>query len=260
MTCTPDPGAFASLIVPEALQSLVRSRIRQQGAGCAVVAVDGTSPIVHVAESIGIPRTEIAGALRNGRLVRLAAVPEPGDQIALIPVQRPQSGLPQRYLLDVHLGTLARRMRLLGLDTAYRSDACDVELVVAAQTSKRVLLTRDRGLLCRRLLPFGAFVYGDRPAEQLADVLDRFAPLLRPWTRCPACNGLLEPVAKESVAHVLKPGTRSTYERFSQCQVCGRPYWRGAHAEALDLLVARAAIGGDPGPSPLTLAPAEVED
>jgi hypothetical protein len=38
--------------------------------------------------------------------------------------------------------------------------------------------------------------------------LDRFAPPLAPWTRCPACNGPLSAIAKAAVAPVLRPGTR----------------------------------------------------
>jgi uncharacterized protein len=131
-------------------------------------------------------------------------------------------------------------MRLLGLDTAYRNDADDAELVEAAAAQGRVLLSRDRGLLRRRALPAGGYVRGDRPDDQLADVLDRFAPPLAPWTRCLACNGPLEPVPVEQVAHRLEPGTLRTYRDFSRCRDCGGVYWRGAHARRLDAVVDRA--------------------
>jgi len=35
-------------------------------------------------------------------------------------------------VVDVHLGKLARRLRLIGLDTAYRPDANDAELAELA--------------------------------------------------------------------------------------------------------------------------------
>jgi uncharacterized protein len=111
-----------------------------------------------------------------------------------------------------------------------------------------VVLTQDRGLLRRRALPAGAYVRGNRADGQLADVLDRFAPPLAPWTRCAACNGGLEPVAKDEVEDMLEPGTRSSYSEFVRCRDCGRPYWRGAHAERLDAIVANAKgeLAGDP--------------
>jgi hypothetical protein len=51
-----------------------------------------------------------------------------------------------RFLLDVHLGALCRRLRLLGLDVAYhRDDVGDDALIAEAARAGRVLLTRDRG-------------------------------------------------------------------------------------------------------------------
>jgi uncharacterized protein with PIN domain len=219
--------------VPPELRPLMHSRRR----GAQVpVRTDGTSTLLHLVESLGIPRTEI-GELRRatGSL----------DVVDVVPVPRPQRLRRERFLLDVHLGALARRMRLLGLDTAYRTEAADDELVAAAIDQERVLLTRDRGLLRRGALPAGAFVRGQRTDEQLADVLDRFAPALAPWTRCPACNGPLAATPVEQVAHLLEAGTLRSYTGFSRCAGCGRVYWRGAHARRLDAVVRAARSPSD---------------
>ncbi len=215
---------------------------------------DGTSSLGHLVESAGIPLPEV-GALRIGGRAAIAAERVPrGRSVTVLPVTRPQPlpPGPPRFCLDVHLGTLARRLRLLGLDTWYRNDAGDDELIEVAAAGGRVLLTRDRGLLRRRALRFGAYVYGDRPDDQLADVLDRFAPPIAPWTRCPACNGLLAPAAKGDVEHLLEPGTRRTYQEFARCRHCGRAYWHGAHSRQLDAMVARAreAVTGRTGNRP----------
>jgi hypothetical protein len=159
------------------------------------------------------------------------------------PVARPQGvdGWDGRFLLDVHLGALARRLRLLGLDTAYPEEAGDPALVERANTERRLLLSQDRGLLKRRALWAGAHVRGTRPDDQLVDVLDRFAPTLAPWTRCTACNGEVEEVARHDVADRLEPGTLRHQDRFARCRDCGRVYWRGAHAPRLAGIVARFA-------------------
>jgi uncharacterized protein with PIN domain len=68
-------------------------------------------------------------------------------------------------------------MRLLGLDTAYDQYADNGALMEASLSQQRVLLTRDRGLLHRRALLWGAHVDHDVPDEQLREVLDRFAPV-----------------------------------------------------------------------------------
>jgi uncharacterized protein with PIN domain len=207
---------------------------------------------------VGIPLTEVGDIRLDGATVD-AGDPLPGDEgtprLSLGPRARPQPTptAPPRFLLDVHLGSLARRLRLLGLDTAYETEAGDDELVRGAIGGRRVLLSRDRGLLSRSALPEGALVRGDRTEEQLEDVLDRFAPPLAPWSRCVRCNATLTPAATDDVAGDLEPGTRRTYREFSRCTGCGRVYWRGAHAGPLEAIVRRAeavvAARRDRGPA-----------
>ncbi|MFC7328670.1 Mut7-C RNAse domain-containing protein [Marinactinospora rubrisoli] len=203
---------------------------------------DGTSSLGHVVESLGVPLTEV-GALRvDGEAVPPSHRPGAAASVEVLGVRRPQPvpWSPPRFVLDVHLGALARRMRLVGVDTAYRNDADDDALIAQANAEQRVLLTQDRGLLRRRRLRAGGFVRGAHPDEQLADVLDRFAPPLAPWTRCTACNGLLAEVRKAEVEPELLPGTRATYDSFARCLACGRVYWPGAHHRRLSAIVAAA--------------------
>jgi uncharacterized protein len=208
--------------------------------GVAAVACDGVSSLGHVVESVGVPRTEVGALIVNGRPAGRGYRPHGGDVVQVLPVRRPEHLDGARFVLDVHLGTVARRMRLVGLDTAYGRDADDDELIEQANSEQRVLLTQDRGLLCRRALWRGAYVRGAGPGEQFADVLGRFAPPLAPWTRCPACNGLLSAVAKGEVESLLRPGTRRTYQAFARCQQCGQVYWHGAHGDRLDAIIESA--------------------
>ncbi|WP_328357954.1 Mut7-C ubiquitin/RNAse domain-containing protein [Streptomyces sp. NBC_00445] len=225
-----DPGL--ALFVPQA---------RRRGA--TPVATDGVSTLGHVVESLGVPLTEVGALVVDGREVPVSYVPQAGDSVRVLPVERPQQvpGAPLRFLLDVHLGTLARRLRLLGVDTAYEStDIGDGALAARSARERRVMLSRDRGLLRRRELWAGGYVYSTRPDEQLPDVLDRFRPELRPWTRCVACNGLLKEATKAEVADQLQHGTHRTYDVFARCEECGRAYWKGAHHEQLEAIVERA--------------------
>ena len=212
-------------------------------AGALRATTDGVSSLGHVVESLGVPLTEVGALVVDGREVPVSHVPAAGESVTVRTVARPQRvpGAPLRFLLDVHLGTLARRLRLLGVDTAYEStDIGDPALAARSAAEQRVMLSRDRGLLRRRELWAGAFVYSTRPEEQLRDVLDRFQPGLRPWTRCTACNGLLREATKDEVADQLKHGTHATYDVFAQCGECGRAYWRGAHHEQLEAIVREA--------------------
>jgi uncharacterized protein with PIN domain len=220
--------------------------------GPSTVATDGVSSLGHVVESLGVPLTEVGALLVDGRRAEAGHVPVNGESVQVKAVQRPQrvEGAPLRFLLDVHLGTLARRLRLLGVDTAYESaDIGDPALAARSAAERRVLLSRDRGLLRRRELWAGAYVYSDRTDEQVRDVLTRFAPELRPWTRCTACNGLLRTASKDEVADALRDGTQRTYDVFAQCTACGQVYWRGAHHARLERFVAGTVeeFGGERG-------------
>jgi uncharacterized protein with PIN domain len=226
-------GQFIVSVGPELALFLRRDR----RGGSVPVTCDGVSTLGHVVESLGVPLTEVGALVVNGMPVRPAYRPQDGDAADVLAMPRPQRIDAPTFLLDVHLGTVARWLRLVGVDAAYDRDAVDDDLIEQANGERRVLLTQDRGLLRRHTLWLGAYVRGTRPDDQFADVLSRFAPPLAPWTRCTACNGLLVPAAKADVAPQLEPGTRRTYESFSRCGSCGRVYWRGAHSRRLEAKV-----------------------
>ncbi|MFC5642000.1 Mut7-C RNAse domain-containing protein [Kitasatospora cinereorecta] len=224
---------------PSSLRTFVGARRR---AGSTAVQVDGTSTLGHVVESLGVPLTEVGGLTVDGAPADASHLPAHGQHVSVLAVARPQHlDGPLRFLLDVHLGTLARRLRLLGVDAAYESvDIGDAALAARSAAEQRVMLSRDRGLLHRRELWAGAYVYSHRPEEQLQDVLSRFAPPLDPWTRCTACNGVLREAAKTTVRRHLEDGTERSYDVFAQCTACEQVYWRGAHHARLSAIVAEA--------------------
>lgn len=213
--------------------------------GATAVATDGSSTLGHVVESLGVPLTEVGALVVDGREVPVSHLPRAGESVDVRAIERPQRvpGAPLGFLLDVHLGTLARRLRLLGVDAAYENeDIGDPALATRSAAEQRVLLSRDRGLLRRRELFAGAYVYSDNPDEQLRDVLSRFAPALAPWTRCTACNGPLREADKDSVGDRLEQGTHRSYDVFAQCAACERVYWRGAHHARLERIVDEALV------------------
>ncbi|MGI5402140.1 Mut7-C RNAse domain-containing protein [Streptomyces sp. CA-135486] len=233
-------GPEIHLSVAPELRLFIPSERRQ---GRTALVTDGSSTLGHVIESLGVPLTEAGRLLVDGREVAVSHIPSAGESVEVHGVERPQQvpGAPLRFLLDVHLGTLARRLRLLGVDAAYENeDIGDPALATLSAKERRVLLSRDRGLLRRREIWAGAYIYSDRPDDQLRDVLERFAPALAPWTRCTACNGRLADADKDSVQDQLQQGTQRSYDVFAQCTACDRVYWRGAHHARLEAIVEEA--------------------
>jgi uncharacterized protein with PIN domain len=144
-----------------------------------------------------------------------------------------------KFIADCHLGKLAGKLRLLGLDVTYNRDASHEELVSAVVNDKRVLLSRDRRLLMRKVIDRGYLVRSQILEEQLEEVIKRFdlADQLKPFTRCARCNGILERVEKSEVLHLLEPKTRKYFNDFFQCRSCAQVYWQGSHFKAITRLV-----------------------
>ncbi|MBL1078205.1 hypothetical protein JK358_27735 [Nocardia sp. 2] len=210
--------------------------------GRGPIRIDGVSTLGHVVESLGVPLTEVGALLVDGHPARPSHTPAAGETVQVEAVARPQPlAEPPRFLLDIHLGTLARRLRLLGVDAAYENpDIGDAALAARSAAERRIMLSRDRGLLRRREIYSGAYIYSHRPAEQLDDVLSRFTPPLAPYTRCTSCNGMLRAAEHADVRDRLPDGDGQTYDSLARCEECGQTYWKGAHHARLDAIVTAA--------------------
>lgn len=208
--------------------------------------IDRRAAIKDVIEALGVPHTEVALILVDGAAAGFDHILADGERVSVYPAFRrlatdpamalqPPAMNPPRFVLDTHLGTLARYLRLLGFDTLYRNDYDDARLAAISAQENRILLTRDRGLLKRRIIARAYFVRSDSPRRQLKEVAHRFALAgsARPFRRCSRCNGLLHEVDKAAIAEQLAPKTRRYYERFLQCQRCGQIYWAGSHFKQL---------------------------
>ncbi|GAB3544681.1 Mut7-C RNAse domain-containing protein [Spirosoma fluminis] len=206
--------------------------------------------VKDVIESLGVPHPEIGLLLANNESVDFTYLIQEQDVISAYPAfsqlpltvistVQPEPLSEYRFVLDVHLGTLATYLRMLGFDTLYRNDYDDEELARISHQETRVLLTRDRGLLMRTIVEYGYFLRNTNPEKQLIEVLQRFglAAAIRPFARCLACNGLPEPIDKAIVIDQLPPNVREGQDRFWQCQHCGRIYWEGTHYQRMRLFV-----------------------
>lgn len=208
---------------------------------------NGDQSVKHLIEAIGPPHTEVELILANGRAVNFNYLVQAGDRISVYPAfatidvsslcqLRPSAPHPARFILDNHLGRLARSLRLLGFDALYLNDkADDAELAAIAAAEDRILLTRDRGLLKRGDVVWGYCLRTRDSRAQVTAVLHRFQlhDEITPWSRCLRCNGLLQPVAKADVLYLLEPKTKRYFDEFRQCQNCEQVYWQGSHVERL---------------------------
>jgi uncharacterized protein with PIN domain/sulfur carrier protein ThiS len=197
--------------------------------------------VKHLAESLGVPHPEMGAVYVNGQAVALSTITQDGDRVEIQPVPN-GSPVEPRFILDNHLGRLTSYLRLLGFDCLYRNDYQDEELAAAVGREERILLSRDRRLLMRKIVVYGYCLRSLEPLEQVSEVVVRFdlATRIVPFHRCPRCNHPLEPVDKEAVLDRLEPLTKLYFEEFQICPACAQIYWKGSHYERLQKLVEQA--------------------
>jgi len=202
--------------------------------------------VKDVIEACGVPHTEVDLILIAGEpadfekvLAQDAVVDVHGidsDRLTLFPENRLQVRQIRMFVADGHLGKLVRDLRLLGIDVAYDRDAEDRQLIKAATSQQRALLTRDRRLLMHAALRHGYYLRSQNPLEQTIEVLRRFdlGAAVMPFSRCLRCNAALQPVRKSEVLDRLEPLTKIYYEQFRNCSGCGQVYWSGSHFAKLE--------------------------
>jgi len=138
-----------------------------------------------------------------------------------------------KFIADVHLGKLARKLRLLGFDTYFESNLDDNEIIRMSLAEDRIVLSRDKELINNSRITQGYRILSSDPREQIREVMIRFdlQNNLNPFSRCIDCNGMIENVSKESVNEYLPPKTRQYFDEFFRCRGCGKIYWEGSHYE-----------------------------
>jgi uncharacterized protein with PIN domain len=211
----------------------------------------GNPAIKDAIEAIGPPHPEVELILVNGRSASFGYALQDGDHASVFPrfhrmkidsisKVRPATVERWRFVLDSHLGQLARYLRMLGFDCLYDNAADDHALAHLSRLEQRVLLTRDRGLLKRSEVRYGYCVRADQPRRQLVEIVARFELIdsMAPFTRCMCCNVVLEDVTVDAVKQYVPERILQSQDRFRGCTHCGRIYWRGSHYARMQALIA----------------------
>lgn len=206
----------------------------------------GPITVKEVIESMKVPLTEVDLILVNSRAVVFSYPVNDQDYISVYPVfeQFDITGISQlretplrvsRFILDSHLGKLAKYLRMAGFDTLYENNYSDIEIREIAANELRIILTRDRNLLSSRDVTHGYYVRSIHPEEQMAEVVAKFDlySQFKPFTRCLICNTELTTADKSEVSQGVDEETRLIFNEFYQCTTCSKTYWKGSHYERM---------------------------
>ena len=223
------------------------------------VEIDRARSVKDAIESLGVPHTEVDLILVDGASVGFGHVLRGGERVAVYPQferfditpvtrlrERPLRD--PRFVADTHLAKLARHLRMAGFDCLWDNDWPDEHIVTLAIAERRRSLTRDRGILRRRVVERGYFVRNVESEQQLVEVVRalQLETMLRPFTRCRECNVLLEAVSREAVDAMLPERVGMSYEQFQLCPGCKRVYWEGTHYKRLKRVLDQLIAPGTP--------------
>lgn len=219
------------------------------------VDIQSRTSLQHIIELHGVPLSDVDLVLVNSEPAELDHVISNGDSISVFPVfesfditgttkVRVRALREVRFVADVHLGKLASHLRMLGFDTLYRNDYTDDELLNLSVGFQRTLLSKDHALVADPRLTHAILVRSQDPREQLLEVLHRLDlfRLTHPFTRCIACNTILEPAEKARIIHRLPSRIIPLYDEFRTCPFCDRLYWKGSHHQKMEAFIRNLGI------------------
>lgn len=206
-------------------------------------------------ESLGVPHSEVDLILVNGRSKGFEYIVTDNDDISVYPVfesfditnvqhLRPKPLREPKFITDVHLGSLAKYMRMSGLDTVYRNDLTEEEILKISLKEKRAIITKSRNILKRNEVTHGYFVRSEAVENQLEEIINRFhlEKLIKPFTRCMECNVILEKADKNLIFDKIPEKVRDFHNDFYVCSSCSRIYWKGSHYTHMKELFERMGI------------------
>jgi uncharacterized protein with PIN domain len=141
------------------------------------------------------------------------------------------------FIVDCMLGKLAKWLKILGFDAVFFSKIEDSELLTLAKKEKRILLTRDTGLIEKSRDIRTLFIESEDWNRQIEQVLDEFKLWqdIQPYSRCIECNAELKGLPKNRARNLVTPFVYEKVDAFSICPSCGRVFWKGTHHKDMEV-------------------------
>jgi hypothetical protein len=144
-----------------------------------------------------------------------------------------------KFIVDQNVGKLAGWLRMMGFDSEFFTGGDDSEMVKRAYTEGRVVLTRDTGIIKRRMVSTGqiraVLLHSEEPEMQMRQLLAELDLIgqANPFTLCLECNQRLIKKNRDEVKNRVPLYVFATQTQYMECPLCRRVYWRGTHWQAM---------------------------
>ena len=140
------------------------------------------------------------------------------------------------------LGTIAKKLRMLGFDAHYYNTINDDHLITSAKKENRIIITKDHTLAAKatnqRIPTIQILAITEK--EQLIEIANKMSwkKLTLDNPRCSVCNGMLQKASKQGIIGMIPPKIAESVQEFWQCDKCSHIYWVGTHIRNLERLIA----------------------
>jgi uncharacterized protein len=206
------------------------------------VQIESNTLIHNLLEKLKIPLSQVDLILVNGESVDFDVQLHDGDRISVYPVfetlnidsitrLRKKSLRHLRFICDVHLGKLAKYMRMCGFDVFYSNNLLDHLIIQMSDETKSIILTKNKELF-KTKQPSRAYLVKQSDSKmQLFEIISYFdlKTSIEPFSRCTKCNLTVQPVDKNSIEKQVPSPVLKMHKSFMKCYGCNRIYWQGSH-------------------------------
>ncbi len=196
-------------------------------------------------EAIGVPHTEIEAIKINSEFTDFTHRVNQDDKIEVFSIKsdidltqsielRPEIK-DYKFIVDANVAKMTKNLRMMGFDTYYDFDLSDKEIVALAEREKRIILSRDIGLLKRKNAIYGYFLRKTNIEEQVTEVFTRYRlyDKVKPFTLCLKCNQLIRKVSNKEAKQFIEENILNEYEDFFKCDKCNKFFWKGSHYDKM---------------------------
>jgi hypothetical protein len=153
------------------------------------------------------------------------------------------------FLVDAMLGNIARKLRLLGFDSEYRSDIDDLKLIEQAKNEQRIIISKDHDLIAKAKKQdiVSVYVTKKNEIEQFLEILEHVPLELNTRSgdiaRCTKCNSTTSQIHKSKVTDKIPERVLEYNDKFWKCDNCNQIYWEGTHIKKLQEFFHKIKLG-----------------
>ncbi|MEK7431835.1 MAG: Mut7-C RNAse domain-containing protein [Cyanobacteriota bacterium] len=192
-------------------------------------------------EALGVPHTEVGLIKINDISVDFNYRINNGDNISVYPIYYSKETIENTllreeikdytFMVDANIGKMAKYLRMMGFDTYYDLSIHDKEIVEISEKQKRIILTRDIGMLKRKNATHGYFVRNTDIKKQVIEIIKRFSlsSKIRAFSLCFECNNRLAIIEKETIKDKVPEKVYEEHNNFYECKKCNKIFWKGSH-------------------------------